>query len=385
MALSLQYQLHYAATYCRSLYTTTMRLYAFGSNGSGQLGIGSTYDTNIPKVCPLPDHLPSVPKSIVAGGNHTLLLFNDGTVFYSGSSRDGSVQSEFAPSATHTFQRAYISTLTKDVKLCSAWWDGSVFVDTSDSVYTAGPGSKGEQGTKGPPNSFGLQKLQKFPPTETQQIGTIVDVNSGVDHTVVVLADGTVWGWGNGRKGQLTGSRATAWSPRRFEQSKQSVARAVCGRDFTFLMYKNGTHEVLDTNKWGLQEDAPEPTSDWKDVSASWGSIFILKEDGKVESWGRNDHGQLAPPGLPDIEQLAVGSEHVVALTKGGRVVSWGWGEHGNCGVDTDENGDVKGKWNEIPVDQSDIVLGVGAGCATSFFWTKTLATPIERLDTDMG
>lgn len=88
---------------------------------------------------------------------------------------------------------------------------------------------------------------------------------------------------------------------------------------------------------------------------------------------GRSDHGQLPPRGLPNIEQLAAGSEHVVALTKAGEVISWGWGEHGNCGGNIDENGDVKGRWNVIPthhLDESMKVLGVGAGCATSFFWT---------------
>lgn len=352
-----------------------MQLYALGSNGSGQLGVGSTHDTNVPKVCPLPDSLPGVPKSIVAGGNHSLLLFDDGTVYYSGSSRDGRLQSSSSSSSTHTFQRAYISILKEEAKLCSAWWDGSVFVDTRDTVYTAGSGLKGEQGTGDSPGSLELQEIQNFPSKEGQRRGRIVDVNSGVDHTVVVFADGTVWGWGNGRKGQLTGSREIVWTPRRFDYYGQSVARAVCGRDFTFMMHRNGTHAVLDTNKWNLQRDAPERISDWKDIGATWGSIFVLREDGKVESWGRNDHGQLAPPGLPDIEQLAVGSEHVVALTKDGRVISWGWGEHGNCGIDINENGDASGKWNEIPVYQSDQIVGVGAGCATSFFWTKSSST----------
>ncbi|TKA70058.1 hypothetical protein B0A55_06243 [Friedmanniomyces simplex] len=103
----------------------------------------------------------------------------------------------------------------------------------------------------------------------------------------------------------------------------------------------------------------------WKDVAASWGSIYVLKDDGELLGFGRDDHGQLPPPGLPPVQAIAAGSEHCIALTKAGKVLAWGWGEHGNCGEPTDARGDVKGHWNEI--DMPGSVRAVFAGCATSF------------------
>lgn len=349
-----------------------MPLYAFGSNASGQLGIGNREDTSTPTICSFLDALPCQPKKIVAGGNHTLLHLEDGTVFRSGKPLDGKMcYPESSQHPANTFQKAYPSSLGK-VKLCSAWWDGSVFIDIDGLVFTAGLGSKGEQGTGGASAFTGVQGLKSFPPDRGPESGNIVDLDSGVDHTVVVMADGTMWGWGNGRRGKLGSNDDFVWAPRQSEWAKYSVARAVCGRDFTFLMLKNGGCKILGTNKWNLQSNAPEHFPDWKDIHASWGSVFLLKPDGHIESWGRNDHGQLAPPNLPAVEKLAVGSEHAIALTKDGKVISWGWGEHGNCGTGADESGDVKGNWNEIPVEPSQKVLGVGAGCATSFFWTET-------------
>jgi len=351
-----------------------MPLYAFGSNGSGQLGVGSTVDISKPKFCPLPEPLSGKISKIVAGGNHTLLLLDDGTVYYSGVQYDGGVPSVSSSAPSTIFEEAYIfETMGGKVKFCSAWWEGSVFVDQDDCFFTAGLGSKGEQGTGGSSDSVALRGLQYFPEDRNQEWGKVVDLASAVDHTVAIISDGSVWGWGNGRKGQLDVPTEIAWQPRRFENSGYSVARVFCGRDFTFLMNKDGTHKVLGTHKWQLQQDGLSQIAGWKDVGVSWGSVFVLKGDGKVESWGRNDHGQLAPPGLPDIEKIAVGSEHVVALTKDGKVISWGWGEHGNCGAGTDENGDIKGKWNEIPTDPDEKVVGVGAGCATSFFWTEAM------------
>jgi len=105
-------------------------------------------------------------------------------------------------------------------------------------------------------------------------------------------------------------------------------------------------------------------------VGASWGSIFILHNDGKLVSWGRDDHGQLTPPQLPPVSKIAIGSEHTLALTAEGEVCAWGWGEHGNCGPGA-VDGDVKGRWNTVAsskyLPQGSAISLVGAGCATSW------------------
>ena len=354
-----------------------MQLYAFGSNGSGQLGIGNINDVSTPQLCLFPDNteVPGRPLKIVAGGNHTLLLLDNGTVYYAGSPRDGQLNSGSPLPSTLTFRKAYISTLGDKVMNFSAFWEGSVFVNAENQVFTAGLGSKGERGIGGTSASLGLQMLENFPPSHSQDCSTIVDVASGVDHTVVVLADGDVWGWGNGRKGQLAQPEEFVWVPRRFRDLGFRVIRAVCGRGFTLLIGDGGRYTILGSNKHAIKSPSPSAISEWADISASWGSLFVLKSSGRIESWGRNDHGQLTPSGLPEIQQVAAGSEHVVALTKENKVISWGWGEHGNCGSNTDGNGDVKGNWNEIIFNRAECpqkVLGVGAGCATSFFWTET-------------
>ena len=354
-----------------------MVLYALGSNGSGQLGIGSTVDQSTPQRCSLNSELPGSPLTIAAGGNHTLVLYDEGTVYCAGSPRDGAFQSDLSMSARPFFQKTYISALGNKVILCSAFWDGSIFVNSENQVYTTGSGSKGEQGTDGVSVPMVLKMLPNFPPA--LQWSDIVDVACGIDHAVVVLVDGTVYGWGNGRKGQLTHPEEIVWTPRKFADVGFKVVRAVCGREFTYLVGEpsSGQHKILGSNKGEVRSQAPASVPNWKDIGASWGSIFVLEQSGKVVSWGRNDHGQLAPHGLPRIEMFAVGSEHVVALTKEGKVIAWGWGEHGNCGSTTDKDGDVKGKWNDIlneDLDHSMRVTRVGAGCATSFFWVKDQA-----------
>jgi protein ATS1 len=173
--------------------------------------------------------------------------------------------------------------------------------------------------------------------------------------------------------------------------------RACCGRDFTLVVGDAATGGDLallgaDT-KWRVRAAAPPRIPGWTDVAAAWGSVYVLfgsgggddDDDASVRSWGRNDHGQLAPAGLPAVRAIAAGSEHALALTRDAkrRLLAWGWGEHGNCGEAADERGDVKGRWNEIPLpgrrsggsgsgngSSADVGAAViGAGCASSWVW----------------
>jgi protein ATS1 len=209
------------------------------------------------------------------------------------------------------------------------------------------------------------QVLLDFPPQGT----LIVDIAASMSHTVAVLSNGDVYGWGAGRKGQLGQTASDHWSPRKIDDVPFHACRVACGREFTYIVghASEGKHLVLGSDKWSIISDAPAAVHLWKDIGASWGSIFVLLESGAMLSWGRNDHKQLCPPGIPKIQRIAVGSEHAVALTEHGDVIAWGWGEHGNCGSIHDLN-NVDFASNKIELSQG--VRALGAGCATS--WVAT-------------
>lgn len=413
-----------------------MKVFAFGSNGSGQLAIGHKEDVTTPTKClfapPTPtDNLNFKITNIVAGGNHTLLLTESGHVYATGYNEDN----RCGPTITHPQRpraqdpeesqsdsptiedarfRRVVLTHHGDVidtfKYISATWEGSLLVpSTQDKVFVLGSTLKGELGlgrdfangqtqTQAQPGAT----IPNFPPKDTK----VISLASGMSHTIAILSNGDVYGWGGSRKGQLGDSlkaEKIVWAPAKLQGLPFCATGAVCGREFTVVLGRRelGEFVVLADagNRWGVVDVPGSLRSEgganrWKeffDIGASWHGIYVhasvdsatgpnshnayahahaATAPGSLIAWGRNDRGQLPPPNLPPLLEIGVGSEHVLALLEDGSVATFGWGEHGNCGPDTDARGNVAGTYNlvSLPGDVSaGRVIGVAAGCATSW------------------
>ncbi len=126
---------------------------------------------------------------------------------------------------------------------------------------------------------------------------------------------------------------------------------------------------VLGADKWGIRSAAPQPLPEWKDIHAGWSNIYILKSDGHLLIWGREDYSLTVAPSYK-ILQIAPGSEHAVVKTETGDVVAWGWGEHGNCGPRPEAQRSLGGAnllASSKYIKPGSTLVGVGAGCATSW------------------
>ncbi|PWY72052.1 alpha-tubulin suppressor protein Aats1 [Aspergillus eucalypticola CBS 122712] len=350
-----------------------MPLYAFGSNGSGQLGLSHTEDVSVPTKCLFDDdqyHTTTASSSscsitptisrIAAGGNHTLVLFSDGRVYAAGCNEDGRCGGRL-PSGSGDgyeevvrFRRVVVNTSDGDVGEeeeerftdVSATWEAT-FLVSGRKVYVLGTGGRGElgvgEGKSSVKEGVGCIEFED----------KVISIASGMGHTVVVLEGGQVYGWGGGRKGQL-GAKGkeikVAWEPVRIDEEEIGfrATGAACGREFTVVLgdKEKGQFVVLGSpgDKWGVMSGGKEPVGCF----------------------------QVAAGGDGVVKGLAVGSEHVLGLVDGTTVVACGWGEHGNCGPETDAQGNVKGVCCQIPLpDGVGEVVGLGAGCATSWVITR--------------
>lgn len=443
------------------------RLYALGSNSHGQLGIGHHSDVNIPTPCQFIHSPLNFPKSttngdpggnsagadylkisldlrfnirkVVAGGNHTIVLCDDGAVYAAGN-RDALgqvVDLGLRDSRGHGLSSQDLDACFKRVM----WWEDSdllhTFTDVSSTwsasffvvapqivdgyvvrlgrIYVCGKGEKGELGlgegvieTKEPRQVavFGFKDYPSPLVMETKAVplipGILAGIWSNVAYTVTCSTDGVhVYGWGSCRKGQLGESvrgEKVLWEPRSIaeEDIKQDanfdeMFMAAPGKDFMLLQGSSGRQDdrqrrwrLLGENRF-LRSDGEEVKQLIADLSipipkahsitktsplASWSNVYVLESGTQqLKALGRNDHGQLPPEELPPLRTMAAGSEHCVGVTSQGQAVTWGWGEHGNCGRKSDETGQG---WSVLilPIAGRDRIVGVGAGCATTFIWT---------------
>lgn len=306
-------------------------LYACGSNGSGQLGLGHLDDLDSFSPVPLKGEV----VQIAGGGNHTLVLLADGTVWGSGSSSRGQL-----PAATVHFVSVDHPQGRKWTHV-AAGWEFSVLVDELNQVWTCGNGPKGELASE--EASHGLQKVFEFS-------GLVVDVKSSMAHTLVLLDSGEVYGWGASRKGQIGVFEAKVVVPHRVFENAREIG---VGRDFSVVLPRDsgaGAFPVI----FGSFRGEP-PKFNCRNIVCGWSSVAAVNKDaGTLQITGNNSHGQLDSPLSTAPTKLAAGSEHYIAVDKN-RVITWGWGEHGNCPATVFIEGCVN----------------VFAGCATTFYYVS--------------
>lgn len=81
---------------------------------------------------------------------------------------------------------------------------------------------------------------------------------------------------------------------------------------------------------WVARDTIPIGVSDVIAVKASDEANLVLKSDGTVVRWGRNDAGQnTIPSGLSGVTAIADGGNHCLALKSNGTVVGWGRSDQG--------------------------------------------------------
>jgi len=226
--------------------------------------------------------------------------------------------------------------------------------------------------------------------------------------SLALLNDGTVWAWGYNGYGQLgDGNNVNSDIPVQVTGLTGVVAIAVGGAHDLALL-SNGT-----VMSWGRNGDGElgygtftNPTNVPAEVSSLTGVKAIaaglyhnlaVVGNGTVVSWGDNNSGQLgnnnapndsASPvpvtGLTKVKSVAAGAYDSYAVLKNGTGMSWGENAYGELG-----NGDSSGTGSPVPVAISGLtnikVISAGAFHVLALLKTKTLAAWGIDSDGELG
>jgi len=227
-------------SHCLAL-KTNGTIWVWGSNSSGQLGIGST-----PNYLAIPTQLGTATnwQSIGAGGNHSLAIKTDGTLWVWGTNGWGQLG---LGNYTTKYTPTKLGTATNWEKIVGLQ-DCSIAKKIDGTLWGWGRNASAELG-----DATGTNRL-----TPVQIGGGTNDwqnIFCGSSFTFAIKTDGTLWGWGSNDYGQL-GNGTYTFTPNLLPQQISS-----------------------DTN--------------WLQIDAGWYHSTIIKSDHSLWVSGDNGQGEL--------------------------------------------------------------------------------------------
>jgi alpha-tubulin suppressor-like RCC1 family protein len=291
---------------------TSTVVYAWGNNDFGQLGNGSTVSSNVPVSVSStwPDY--GTPTEIAAGGEHSLAITLNGT---------------------------------------------------SSIVWAWGNNDYGQLGLPAdnpiPANLYSPLPIiggSGFFPASS----TAIAVAAGAWHSLALTTDGaatSVWAWGNNDYWQLANNGSSTSTPTLVSGLSGLNVTAIAAGDShnLALVSSNGTSTVFawGNNDFGqlgysgsststpLQVDIPGVVIA---IAAGAFHSLALTSGGEVYAWGDNSYGQLGDnstafisytpvnstsTGFVNVKRIAAGALHSLALTYDGTSTTlWAWGEN---------------------------------------------------------
>jgi alpha-tubulin suppressor-like RCC1 family protein len=336
-----------AAGYYHSLFLRNDgTVWACGGNNHGQLGDGTTTSRRYPIQIPGLSNI----VAIAAGTYHSLFLKSDGTVWGCGSDYNGQLgdYSQY----TDRLSPVLVSSIS-NVKAIAAGGDASLFLKNDSTVWGCGDGSHGQLG------NASAGQFTTYARQDTLYTGVIA-LSTGTSHSLFLKNNGTVWGCGYNNYGAL-GIGATQSTGGMQLPGLSGILSIHAGNNLSFFIKSDSTVLGCGNNRFGELGDGttndrttviPIPgLTSIADISGNTGGHCICaKSDGTVLTWGWNRYGQLGDgailqrytsvsvDNLTGIIQVEAGgylSKNSLFLKYDGTVWGCGWNENGQLGDGT--------------------------------------------------
>ncbi|MCD9024543.1 stalk domain-containing protein [Cohnella silvisoli] len=235
-----------------------------------------------------------------------------------------------------------------------------VAVAKDGTVWSWGNNSLGKLG-------LGKSVKQSKIPVKVMGIDNVIDIDAGINHTVALRKDGTVWVWGDNSKGQLGdgsftsytaenggGARYIAEDRNAFQPQQVPNLTGIIGVSATYggviawdrdgslwswgdsYMGLSYSGMNVEAEKKKLTPQKNEFINNAVSVTTKGQLLAVLSRDGTIWTQGYNEYGQLGDgkrsgppatvhvPGLTNVVRLDTTGYTAVAFLNDGKVLEWG-------------------------------------------------------------
>uniref|UniRef100_A0A4W6EWK4 X-linked retinitis pigmentosa GTPase regulator n=1 Tax=Lates calcarifer TaxID=8187 RepID=A0A4W6EWK4_LATCA len=282
-----------------ALITENGKLFMFGSNNWGQLGLGSKLTVKKPTCVKA---LKSEKVQLVAcGRNHTLICTAQGKVYASGGNSEGQLGLGDCEERT-AFQRVDFFDSHGPIKMLAAGSNTSAALTESGKLFMWGDNTEGQ---------IGLGKESHASSPQEISVGQPISwVSCGYYHSALVTVDGALYTFGERDSGKLglgTDQLPRHRVPQLVKSIKEPVTQVACGGGHTVALTED------DVYTFGLGQFGQLGHGTF---------IFESRLPRVVEHFKK---GRVC--------QVACGENHTAVITDGGLLYTFGDGRHGKLGL----------------------------------------------------
>ncbi|CAC5424261.1 SERGEF [Mytilus coruscus] len=168
----------------------SQRLFSWGANSYGQLGLGHCTDKSIPEEINLPDDFGNV-SSVSGGGGHTLVLTDNGKLFVCGSNDKGQLglgstedKTELTP--VGSMEREIITKVV-------GGWDFTLMLNDKGMIYITGSNKFNQLGLPDITEKYITTPIRLSLPRHP----IVMDIEAGLRHGIALTDTGQVYIWGS--------------------------------------------------------------------------------------------------------------------------------------------------------------------------------------------
>jgi len=313
--------------------------WSIGNNYYGQLGLNdTTYRRSITQI-----GAGSNWSKVVCADYGTMLIDNSLNGWVFGKNDVGQLGL-----SDNTHRSSPVQLTYTQIKNASMDDTGLWIVDSNSNLWASGLGNN---------NLFNTGFGNILSPVQSGTISTWSQVASGLNFSLAIQSNGTLWSWGNNQYGQLGNNSTTTISSPVQIGSLSSWSQIAAGQSHMLALQSNGTLWSCGYNVYGQlgQSNTTSRSSPvqvgtlsvWTKIACGYAHSVAIQSNGTLWSWGFNSNGQLGLSnqtnklspvqigGLSAWSQIAAGRGQTFAINTNGTLWACGYNSLGLLGLNT--------------------------------------------------